>query len=102
MKVCRIFYDDGTVHEGAATEEWWESLPRHGVIIVKETERAPNDLVHMGMDYYWLEDGEVKSCNRADLDRYLERARGLRCVKFGRWAADTLWQAAHDDAMGAG
>ncbi len=98
MPAWRIWYDDGSVHEGASAAEW-DALPRHGLLIVKETGRGGGDLVHMGLDYYWLEDGAVRSCQRADLDRYLERPRGLARVKFGRWARDDVWQKAHDEAL---
>lgn len=98
MPRWRIWYDDGAVHEGAGAEAW-EALPRHGVLIVRELGRGGADLVHMGLDYYWLEDGAVRSCSRADLDRYLERPRGLARVKFGRWASDRIWQQVHDEAL---
>ena len=93
-----IWYDDGAVRKGS-TEEDWESFPKHGVLFVKEPNRKPNSLVHMGMDYYWLEGGQVLSCNRMDVDRYLERPQGMRCVKFGRWGLDSLWKKFHDEAM---
>ena len=98
MTHWRIWYDDGSMHEGAG-DDAWRALPRHGVQIVRELGRAGNDLVHMGLDYYWLEDGQVRSCSRADLDRYLERPRGLAQVKFGRWASDHIWQQVHDEAL---
>jgi hypothetical protein len=98
MSHWRVWYDDGTNHEGAS-EAAWRALPRHGVLIVREMGRNGNDLVHMGLDYYWLEDGQVRSCSRADLDRYLERPRGLAQVIFGRWASDHIWQQVQDEAM---
>ena len=98
MSHWRLWYDDGSVHEGAS-DDAWQALPRHGVVIVRELGRGGPDLVHMGLDYYWLEDGQVRSCSRADLDRYLERPRGLAQVKFGRWASDHIWQRAHDEAL---
>jgi hypothetical protein len=98
MTHWRVWYDDGSMHEGAS-DDAWQTLPRHGVQIVRELGRAGNDLVHMGLDYYWLEDGAVRSCSRADLDRYLERPRGLAQVKFGRWASDHIWQQVHDEAL---
>lgn len=69
------------------------------MLIVKEMERQPNNLVHMGMDYYFFEQCQVKSCNRKDIDRYLRRPAGLRNVKFGRWASDEIWERAHNEAM---
>ena len=98
MSHWRVWYDDGSDHEGAG-DGAWQALPRHGVLIVREFGRAGPDLLHMGLDYYWLEDGQVRSCSRADLDRYLERPRGLAQVKFGRWASDHIWQQAHDEAL---
>ena len=98
MSHWRVWYDDGSMHEGAG-DEAWEALPRHGVAIVRELDRAGPDLLHMGLDYYWLEDGQVRSCSRADIDRYLERPRGLTQVKFGRWASDHIWQQAQNEAL---
>ena len=82
----RIWYDDESVIPGK-TEREWEAAPRHGVLFIKH-----NRLTHMGLDYYWLENGTVKSCNRMDVDRYLERPQGIRCVKFGRWADNYVWE----------
>ncbi len=93
-----IWYDDASIWTGP-TEIDWEGAPRHGVLIVKEIERKPNDLVHMGGDYYWFEEGQVKSCRHRDIDRYLIRPQGIRCVKFGRWGADDVWLKAHNEAM---
>ena len=95
MAPWRIWYDDGTACEGAS-EAGWDACPRHGVLIVKEITAGR---VHMGLDYYWCEGGEIRSCGRADLDRYLERPRGLARVKFGRWAPDRIWHKAHEEAM---
>ena len=95
MHPWRIWYDDGACHDGASAAEW-DALPRHGVLIVKEITAGR---VHMGLEYYWCEDGEIRSCGRPDLDRYLERPRGLARVKFGRWAPERIWQAAHDEAL---
>ncbi len=76
------------------------AVPHDGVLIVLESEREPNKLVHMGMDYYFFEEGQVKSCQRADLDRYLRRLEGVRNIKFGRWASDKIWEQVHSEAMG--
>ncbi len=92
----RIWYDDDSYFSGT-TEKEWDSLPRHGVLIVRQKE--PNGwIVHMGLDYYWLEYDTIKSCNRNDIDRYLERACGIRCVKFGRWANNHVWERVHKES----
>lgn len=94
----RIWYDDGT-ELGGCDEQDWEAFPRHGVLIVREYQ--PVRLYHMGLDYYWLEGGSVKSCSRMDIDRYLERPQGIRCVKFGRWANQYTWEQVHEKAKAA-
>ena len=96
MRKWKIWYDDGSTSEGV-TEEDWDKLPRHGVLLVNFF-REKDRVVHMGFDYYWYEEGQVKSCQRVDFDRYLERPLGIKCVKFGRWGADNIWIKAHDEA----
>ncbi len=98
MPHWRVWYDDGTNHDGVS-DDAWQALPRHGVLIVRAFGRGGPDLLHMGLDYYWLEDGQVRSCSRADIDRYLERPRGLAQVIFGRWASGHIWQQVHDEAL---
>ena len=49
MPHWRVWYDDGSVHDGASADAW-QALPCHGVLIVRELGRAGNDLVHMGLD----------------------------------------------------
>ena len=93
----RIWYDDGTYLEGCSDEQW-KKLPQQGILIVKDFQSKP-PIVHMGMDYYWLENKTVKSCSRRDLDRYLIRSQGLQNVKLGRWGDNPIWKAAHDMAM---
>lgn len=94
----KIWYDDGNSYEGVSEEDW-ERLPRHGVQIVKSF-REKDCVTHAGMDYYFFEDDTIKSVQRVDLDRYLERTQGIKCVKFGRWSADVIWQKAHKEAYG--
>ena len=94
----RILYDAAPLAQGY-TEQEWDFFPQHGVLFVRQDRHDNNPLVHIGMDYYWLENGQVKSCNARDLDRYLERRQGLRCIKFGRWADDAVWEKAHAEAM---
>ncbi len=89
----RIWFDNGTCSAGA-DEKDWEALPRHGVLIVKEFFEDDKALIHMGLDYYFYEEGGIKSCSRMDIDRYLERPQGLRCVKFGRWGDNYTWENA--------
>lgn len=88
----RIWFDDGSSHAGTTVEKW-NALPKHGVLYVKH-----NRINHMGLDYYWIEDDTVKSCNRMDIDRYLERDDGIRNVKFGRWASNYIWERVHQEA----
>lgn len=89
----RIWYDTGDSCEGGSETEW-NVAPRQGVLIVKESK----GLNHMGCDYYWFENGNVKSCAPKDLDRYLIRDQGLRNVKLGRWADDSVWNKALEEA----
>ena len=84
----KIWYDDGSEVGGSTVDEW-DAHPKHGVQIVKGL-----GLYHMGLDYYWYERGEIKSCNRMDVDRYLERSIGMQHVKFGRWADNHVWEKA--------
>ena len=92
----RIWYDDNSSVSGCC-EKSWNQAPRDGVLVVMES--GDRKIVHMGCDYYWFENGTVKSCNPKDLDRYLRRPEGLKNVKFGRWADNDIWQKAHDEAM---
>ena len=85
-----IWYDDNTEVKGSTVDEW-DAAQKHGVLIVKSI--SPS-LYHMGLDYYWFERGEIKSCNRMDIDRYLERHQGLQHVKFGRWGDNHVWEKA--------
>ncbi|MHA1951133.1 MAG: hypothetical protein ACW99G_23070 [Candidatus Thorarchaeota archaeon] len=94
-KKCRwkIWYDDENSYTGETTRDW-DALPKHGVIYVKE-----GGLIHMGLDYYFMEeDGSIKSCNRMDIDRYLERDQGIKHVKFGRWADNYVWEKVSKEA----
>lgn len=89
----KIWYDNGKSYKGK-TEKEWNDLAKHGVlIIVEEKEDAGKKytLKHQGLDYYWFEDGQILSCSRSDLDRYLERDKGVSSMKFGRWANDYTW-----------
>lgn len=92
----RIWFDDRSSIAGCCEKNWNEA-PRDGILIVREYGDHP--LVHMGMDYYWFENGRVKSCNPKDLHGYLRRPEGLRNVKFGRWADDDIWKKARNEAM---
>ena len=86
MLLTRIWYDDESSND-CRSEEEWNALPKHGVLYVRH-----NNINHMGLDYYWMEEDTIKSCNRSDIDRYLERSQGIKCVKFGRWASDYVWE----------
>jgi hypothetical protein len=97
MAVWKVWFDNGTCSTGKTKEEW-EALPRHGVLIVKEFFEDETSMYHMGLDYYFYEEGCIKSCNRNDIDRYLERPQGLQCVKFGRWGDTYTWEAAKKEA----
>lgn len=88
----RIWYDNGTNVEGSTLEEW-NGASCQGVLIVKS-----NRVNHMGLDYYWLEDDTVKSCNRSDIDRYLVRPGGIQAVKLGRWSSNYVWEQARKEA----
>ena len=92
----KIWYDDGTSHTGT-TEDEWNVFVRDGILIVKEYGGC--NIIHMGMDYYWFENGSIKSCNPKDLHGYLRRPEGLKNMKFGRWTDNKVWEKVHKEAM---
>lgn len=92
----KIWYDDRSVVSGFCVSGW-NNAARDGVLIVREYGEKAS--VYMGCDYYWFENGRVKSCNPKDLHSYLRRSEGLRNVKFGRWADDDIWKKVKAEAM---
>jgi len=100
----KIWYDDGSSHEGKTFAEW-EAISKQGVLIVKEFRPKPkSNMIHMGCDYYWFEEclkrpncGQIKSTNQ--IGPYLIRPRGIRGVKLGRWADEEIWDKAHEEAL---
>ena len=102
---CRVWTatpnnDDYRVFD-IRSESEWVALPKRGMLIVWEDRRLRGltPLYWMGSDYYVLEEGEVYAFSGRDLHQYLTRPRGLKNVKLGTTVRDSVWKAAHDEAV---
>ncbi len=91
----RIWYEDNSSF--GSEDGLWDDAPIDRVLFVLETFDDGKKLVHMGADYYVMRDAEVIDFSLAHLERHLRDVPGW---KFGKWASDEAFAAAHEEVFG--
>ncbi len=89
----KIYYDDETIVDNNLVK--WEDTPPQGVLFVLEIYKNGKSMVHMGMNYYFMRDGTIISCNLQDLHTHLTLGMKLGYLKFGRWTPNDVWERVH-------
>ncbi len=89
-----IYYDDETIVNSSGVS--WGDAPSDGVLFVLEIGPSGSDLIHMGMDYYFVRDDTIISCDLTALHSHMLLGFDSGVVKFGRWAPDDVWQRVYD------